>query len=45
MVIRTEASNVGSSISQLTQDIRRMMGPHTAIRLKVLMLQKYNAIN
>ncbi|KAG4304382.1 hypothetical protein PORY_002092 [Pneumocystis oryctolagi] len=34
MVIRTEASNVGSSISQLTRDIRRMMEPHTAIRLK-----------
>ncbi|KAG5518858.1 hypothetical protein PMAC_002389 [Pneumocystis sp. 'macacae'] len=34
MVIRIEASNVGSSISQLTKDIRRIMEPHTAIRLK-----------
>ncbi|KTW26171.1 hypothetical protein T552_03062 [Pneumocystis carinii B80] len=34
MVIRTGASNVGSSISQLTRDIRRMMEPHTAVRLR-----------
>ncbi|EEB07339.1 RNA-binding protein [Schizosaccharomyces japonicus yFS275] len=34
MVIRTGASEVGKSLSYLTRDIRHMMEPHTAIRLK-----------
>ncbi|KAF8429499.1 ribosome biogenesis protein [Tirmania nivea] len=34
MVIRIGASEVGPSISQLVLDTRKMMEPHTAIRLK-----------
>ncbi|KAG5439116.1 hypothetical protein PCANB_001415 [Pneumocystis canis] len=34
MVIRTKTSNIGTSISQLTRDIRRMMEPYTATRLR-----------
>lgn len=35
MVIRMGAGDVGSSVSQLVKDIRLMMEPHTASRLKV----------
>lgn len=35
MVIRVGASQVGSSVSQLVKDVRLMMEPHTAVRLKV----------
>lgn len=38
MVIRVGASEVGSSVSQLTKDFRRMMEPDTASRLKVRLL-------
>lgn len=34
MVIRSGASEVGRSLSLLTRDLRHMMEPHTAIRLK-----------
>ncbi|KAJ5679103.1 Brix domain-containing protein [Penicillium macrosclerotiorum] len=34
MVIRTGASQVGSSVSQLVKDVRQMMEPDTAVRLK-----------
>ncbi|CAL5867624.1 uncharacterized protein PFLUO_LOCUS1843 [Penicillium psychrofluorescens] len=34
MVIRVGASQVGSSVSQLVKDVRTMMEPHTAVRLK-----------
>ncbi|KAG5440407.1 hypothetical protein PCK2_000540 [Pneumocystis canis] len=34
MVIRTKTSDIGSSISQLTRDIRRIMEPYTATRLR-----------
>ena len=35
MVIRVGAGEVGSSVSQLVKDVRRMMEPGTASRLKV----------
>ena len=35
MVIRVGASQVGSSVSQLARDVRLMMEPDTAVRLKV----------
>ena len=35
MVIRIGAGEVGPSISQLVLDTRKMMEPHTAIRLQV----------
>lgn len=35
MVIRIGASQVGSSVTQLVKDVRRMMEPDTAVRLKV----------
>lgn len=35
MVIRMGAGEVGSSISQLAKDVRAMMEPDTASRLKV----------
>lgn len=35
MVIRVGASQVGTSVSQLVKDVRRMMEPDTAVRLKV----------
>lgn len=35
MVIRVGASQVGSSVSQLVKDVRHMMEPDTAVRLKV----------
>ncbi|KAJ5723132.1 hypothetical protein N7488_001167 [Penicillium malachiteum] len=34
MVIRVGGSQVGSSVSQLVKDVRRMMEPDTAVRLK-----------
>lgn len=35
MVIRIGAGEVGPSISSLVLDVRKMLEPHTAIRLKV----------
>lgn len=35
MVIRVGASQVGTSVSQLVKDVRHMMEPDTAVRLKV----------
>lgn len=35
MVIRVGAGEVGPSVSQLVQDVRSMMEPETAVRLKV----------
>lgn len=35
MVIRIGAGEVGSSVSQLVQDMRLVMEPDTAVRLKV----------
>lgn len=35
MVIRVGAAQVGSSVSQLVKDVRLMMEPDTAVRLKV----------
>ena len=35
MVIRVGAGQVGSSVSQLVKDVRTMMEPDTASRLKV----------
>ena len=35
MVIRVGASQVGSSVTQLVKDVRLMMEPDTAVRLKV----------
>lgn len=35
MVIRVGASQVGTSVSQLVKDVRKMMEPDTAVRLKV----------
>jgi ribosome biogenesis protein SSF1/2 len=35
MVIRVGAGEVGPSVSQLVQDVRSMMEPDTAVRLKV----------
>lgn len=35
MVIRVGASQVGTSVSQLVKDVRQMMEPDTAVRLKV----------
>lgn len=35
MVIRVGASEVGASVSQLVKDVRTMMEPDTAVRLKV----------
>jgi hypothetical protein len=37
MVIRIGAQEVGSSVSQLVQDVRHVMEPDTAVRLKVLL--------
>lgn len=38
MVIRVGAGEVGSSVSQLVKDVRKMMEPGTASRLKVISL-------
>jgi len=35
MVIRAGAGEVGSSVTTLVRDVRRMMEPYTASRLKV----------
>jgi ribosome biogenesis protein SSF1/2 len=35
MVIRIGAQDVGSAVSQLVQDVRHVMEPDTAVRLKV----------
>lgn len=35
MVIRVGASQIGASVSQLVKDVRQMMEPDTAVRLKV----------
>lgn len=35
MVIRVGAGEVGPSVSQLVRDVRAMMEPDTAVRLKV----------
>lgn len=35
MVIRIGGSQVGTSVSQLVKDVRLMMEPDTAVRLKV----------
>ena len=35
MVIRVGGSQVGTSVSKLVQDVRLMMEPDTAVRLKV----------
>ncbi|KAI5308837.1 hypothetical protein KEM55_004740 [Ascosphaera atra] len=35
MVIRMGASDVGRSVTQLTRDVRQMMEPDTASRLRV----------
>lgn len=35
MVIRIGAGEVGSSVSQLVKDVRQVMEPNTASRLKV----------
>ena len=35
MVIRIGAGEVGPSVSQLVKDVRSMMEPDTAVRLKV----------
>ena len=35
MVIRIGGSQVGKSVSELAHDVRLMMEPHTAVRLKV----------
>jgi ribosome biogenesis protein SSF1/2 len=39
MVIRIGAGDVGSSVSQLVQDMRQLMQPDTAVRLKVPRLE------
>lgn len=41
MVIRIGAQEVGSSVSQLVQDVRHVMEPDTAVRLKVCILEPY----
>ena len=38
MVIRIGAGEVGASVSQLVKDVRQVMEPDTAIRLKVCSL-------
>lgn len=40
MVIRTGAGEVGASVSQLVKDVRVMMEPGTASRLKVIVYSK-----
>ncbi len=35
MVLRMGASNVGPGVTQLVKDMRNVMEPHTAARLKV----------
>lgn len=35
MVIRIGAGEVGPSVTDLVYDVRKMLEPHTAIRLKV----------
>lgn len=42
MVIRVGASQVGSSVSQLVKDVRHMMEPDTAVRLKVRRFRMVN---
>ena len=37
MVIRIGAGEIGPSVSQLVKDVRMMMQPDTAVRLKVLL--------
>ena len=41
MVIRVGASQVGTSVSQLVKDVRQMMEPDTAVRLKVCLIRLY----
>jgi len=47
MVIRMGAGEVGSSVGQLVKDVRAMMEPQTAVRLKVsrILLRCLNTIN
>lgn len=40
MVIRMGAGDVGSSVSQLVKDVRSMMEPGTASRLKVTLVSQ-----
>ena len=42
MVIRAGRSQVGTSVTQLVKDVRRMMEPDTAVRLKVRRLNLLN---
>lgn len=41
MVIRIGAGEVGSSVSQLVQDMRLVMQPETAVKLKVRYRHKH----
>jgi hypothetical protein len=41
MVIRVGGSQVGTSVSQLVKDVRRMMEPDTAVRLKVCYMANF----
>lgn len=41
MVIRIGAGEVGSSVSQLVKDMRQVMEPNTAARLKVRRFHNY----
>lgn len=41
MVIRVGASQVGTSVTQLVKDVRQMMEPDTALRLKVCHLLSF----
>lgn len=45
MVIRVGAGEVGSSVSHLVKDVRRMMEPGTASRLKVVPLLCIGAVS
>lgn len=42
MVIRVGAGQVGSSVSQLVKDVRKVMEPGTASRIKVLSIFHLN---
>lgn len=44
MVIRVGASQVGTSVSQLVKDVRQMMEPDTAVRLKVSLPLSFCAV-
>ena len=45
MVIRIGASEVGSSVTQLVQDMRHVMEPDTALRLKVSFIFSISALS